>query len=80
MNWDNKDLLDFLIDQTKNDYEKLEKRFNDHAEEVNQKIDRLGRYGVMAVLLCVALSPASSKLLELLPHLLEVLSYASGAK
>lgn len=64
-----KSKLDYFIDRT-----------DVRLDELNEKIDRLAKFGALAVLLCAMLSPKGDKIFEMIPKLLEAASAMAGGK
>lgn len=75
-----KELLDYFIEHTDKRFDEVKVDMEKHRKETNKKLDKLVRYGFVAVILCVALSPAGAKLLEMAPHLFDVAAAFAGGR
>lgn len=65
---DGKSKLDYFMERTDERLDGFDTRF----EGISERLDRLWKFGVVAVLLCVAFSPKGEKLLEIIPKFLEL--------
>ena len=61
MSRDEQSKLDYFIERT-----------DERLEHLSDQLDRLWKFGVVAVLLCVVFSPKGEKLLEMVPKFLEL--------
>lgn len=75
-----KRLLDYFIKHTDRQFLALKNEMGQQHKGLSKQLRQLRRFGMIAVILCVALSPKGEKIMELFPKLLEVASAVAGVR